>query len=266
MENLPSVNEVTGYGVISNIKFQEMERSALNYFELRKHDNPSFGLYASMVYGFAKNLPYSIDVKQEEFVPASFFNVEPLDVDENPWFKYDDRRTLFNAMRSWGDTFRSSMLIQVCSMFQQMILGNIPSTLNFSENDYVRLGINKLIEDEEYNRMFFEALKTIPTYYAQISRTDDIDARRKVLEDFYNDVCIKIQARKGGFRYVDANGTVISETKPSIYLQPDKDVAMYACFQHYELYDVKSLNIVQEMKDIYLKKLPQQEETKRIRG
>lgn len=46
-----------------------------------------------MVYSFARHLPYSMDIEQPEYVPADFLNMIPHDVEENNWFKYDDRRT-----------------------------------------------------------------------------------------------------------------------------------------------------------------------------
>lgn len=51
------------------------------------YNNPSLSFYTSMVYGFANNLPYSMDIEQPEYVPSDFLNMEPFDVEENNWFK-----------------------------------------------------------------------------------------------------------------------------------------------------------------------------------
>ena len=89
-------------------------------------ENLSLIFYTSMVYGFAKHLPYSLDIEQPEYVPADFYNMEPLDVDINDWFKWDDRRTFFNAMVNGSETFRTGMLLQMCAIFQKMLLGQFP--------------------------------------------------------------------------------------------------------------------------------------------
>ena len=60
--------------------------------------NPSLTFYTSMVYGFAKHLPYSMDIEQPEYVPADFYNMEPSDVETNSYFKWNDRRTFFKSI------------------------------------------------------------------------------------------------------------------------------------------------------------------------
>ena len=75
-----------------------------------------------MVYGFAHKLPFSMDIEQLKYMPADFLNMELFDVDANNWFKYDDRRTFFNAMVNWGDTFKTGMMLQMCSFFSKDVV------------------------------------------------------------------------------------------------------------------------------------------------
>ena len=120
------------------------------------YKNPSVSLYTSMVYSFAKHLPYSMDIEQPEYVPADFLNMMPLDIETNNWFKWEDRRTFFNAMIRWSDTFKTGILLQICNIFQKMILGKFPADFELEEKEYTDLGIDMLTKNEEYNRNFFD--------------------------------------------------------------------------------------------------------------
>ena len=180
--------------------FEKSKKEAFFCNVERQYRNPSFSIFASMVYGFSKNLPYSIDIEQEEYVPADFFNAMPLDVDTNPWFKWDDRRTFFNAMYCWGDTRKTGMLLQICYLLQKLILGEIvlPENAELSDEDFINLGINKITNDEKYNKAFFSVFRNIPLYYHQIVDAPNKDARRKALEDIYHHIFIAISARFAG--------------------------------------------------------------------
>ena len=64
-----------------------------------------------MVYGFAKHLPYSMDIGQPEYVPSDFLDTVPKDADFNNYFKYDDSKTLFRSMISFHETFESGIIL-----------------------------------------------------------------------------------------------------------------------------------------------------------
>lgn len=51
-----------------------------------------------MVYGFANNLPYSIDINQPEYVAADFLNISPYAVESNNRFKNNNGKTFFQVM------------------------------------------------------------------------------------------------------------------------------------------------------------------------
>jgi len=162
--------------------------------------NPTLSLYTSMVYGFANHLPYLMDIEQPEYVPADFLNMVPDDVEENSWFKWEDRRTYFNAMIHWGDTFKSGMLLQICNVFQKMILGQFPTNFILTEENYIGWGIDLITQDQEYNRCFFETLKTLPDWYHKLTSSVNNDERRNILDVMYADIMSKVSARYGSFK------------------------------------------------------------------
>lgn len=194
------------------------------------YKNPTLSLYTSMVYGFANKLPYSMDIEQPEYVPADFLNMVPDDALENDWFKWEDRRTYFKAMTSWGDTFKSGMLLQMCNIFQKMILGQFPTDFALTEENYKNWGIDTMTNDQEYNKCFFETLKSLPDWHKKLLSSVDNDERRNVLDMMYTDIMGKIAARYDSFKEVDTNGNTITEYSGNIPIDPDNDVSMFAYF------------------------------------
>lgn len=79
-------------------------------------------IICSLAYKFAKNLPFSMDIAQEEYAPAEFINVKPYDAEDSRFFKYND--SVYSAMVSWRDTFKSGVLLQICAIFQKMLSMN----------------------------------------------------------------------------------------------------------------------------------------------
>lgn len=221
--------------------------------------NPSASLYTSMVYGFANHLPYSMDIEQPEYVPSDFLNMTPLDVDDNNWFKWEDRRTFFNSLVRWGDTFKTGMLLQMCNVFQKMILGQFPREFELTEEHYTEWGISTMTRDKEYNRCFFETLKLLPTYYKKIVSTLNNDERRKMLDEMYNDIMNKIAARFGGFKETDACGNIIREQKGSVPIRPGSDVQMIVYWDNITFHDGIP-SIIQRIKDEQLKTYHSQKE------
>ena len=78
----------------------------------------------SIVYEFASKLPYSMDYQDKEFVPGIFLNISP--VNSSKWI-FKDHPSLYYKMINWGDTLKSGILLQVCFIFQLMIMGEFPN-------------------------------------------------------------------------------------------------------------------------------------------
>lgn len=189
-----------------------------------EYSNPSLSYYTSMVYGFAKHLPYSMDIMQDEYVPADFFNMVPFD----KFFNWEEEgRNYFNVMTHWGDTFISGMLLQVCFIFQKMLLGEFPNEYEIKEENYTEWKIDAITENEEYNKSFFEILKALPGYYRKVTMAKDNQARRKMLNECYQEMMVKIGARFGGFIETDEKGNVVREEKANILLKPHKDIELF---------------------------------------
>lgn len=214
-----------------------IEKTKNDNDERNNYNNLSLCLYTSMVYGFANHLPYSIDIEQPEYVPADFLNMLPNDVEENWWFKYEDRRTYFNALVNWGDTFKTGILLQVCNIFQKMILNQIPSDFVITEENYVSWGIDLITNNKEYNRHFFETLKSLPYWYKKLFSSTNNEKRRCILDMMYPDIINKLAGRYDTFKEIDTNGNIIRESNGSIPIRPSKDISMLVYWDYVTYYD-----------------------------
>lgn len=246
--------------VVSNIKMEEfLSNNSMNelkelYTRIKEYKNPSVTIIASMVYGFAFHLPYSMDIEQEEYVPGDFLNIEPVDVNENIWFKWSDRRTYYNTMLN-GDAHKSGILLQVCYIFQQMLLGNI-STCEITEKNFEKLA--NISQDDEYRGNFFEVLKRLPLYYQKVVSSKDNEERRHNLEEVYSEIEKNIGMRVGSFRRseVDINGKVYvkEEYKPTILYPAWRDVELPIYFDRHTFFDGLELNLNKVIKAEQLEK------------
>lgn len=218
---------------------KKYEEDWINEYKTTRYSsrNPSLTFYTSMVFGFAKHLPYSMDIEQPEYVPADFYNMEPFDVDTNNYFKWDDRRTFFNSMVNWGDTFRTGMLLQMCTIFQKMLLGQFPNDFELKDSDFEDWGIDAMTKDIDYNRKFFETLKALPKYYQMVVNAPTNVERRKCLDEMYEEIMQRISARYGGFRESDANGNIIKDFPGTIPIRPAEDVKMKVYWEQVTYYD-----------------------------
>ena len=229
-------------------------REVLNDFNKREmYNNPSLSLYTSMVYAFAKHLPYSMDIEQPEYVPADFLDMTPHDVDENIWFKWENRRTFFNSLIRWPDTRRTGLILKMCFLFQKMILGEFPVNFKLKEEDYVNMGIDVMTDDFEYNRAFFETLKSLPDHYKKLNSSTDNSKRRKVLEEMYENIINTMTARYGSLRITDEHGNVVRESKGVAPIRPHSDIVMLV-YWDYVTYHDGIPSIIEKIKEEQLKK------------
>lgn len=213
--------------------------SATNSDEI-KNEIAKFGLdncisedevLCSLVYDFAKKLPYSMDYMDSDFVPGIFLNIAPL----NPkTYIYKYNSSLYDKMINWGDTLKSGILLQVCFIFQTMLMQQIPSNYQLSDDDYYNLGINNMTSDEEYNCYLFEMLKLLPEYCARVNSNESADDRRKVLDEVYAIMFQRVGQKVGGFRRTSVKDDVISvqDYKPTIGLFPHRDLDMLYYFNN----------------------------------
>lgn len=186
----------------------------------------------SMVYDFAKKLPYSMDIQQDEYVPADFLNMTPYDFQSDKFFKWEDSRTVYKAMTSWGDTFKSGILLQVCAVFQKMLSEQFPSTYSLNDDDFYLWGIDSMTSNSEYNKRFFETLKSLPAYYKRVLSAKTNEERRGALAEIYGEIENGIVNKIGGFRETDSSGKIVREAKPTIACVPSSDLKMLYYFRN----------------------------------
>lgn len=145
-------------------------------------------VYASMVYAFTKNLPYSMDPHQEEYVPAEFLNLPKMKSNDEYWFGYDEKDTIYGDLFSWRDTKKTAGLLQIYYIFQMMLTGNFPHEFHIDKNNKESLSIFNILATEEYIDILVNILNDLPTYYNELTAIRNIEERREYLEKIYKNI------------------------------------------------------------------------------
>lgn len=214
--------------MLSIIKNDEVRNELKQFGEKNKISDDE--VICSIVYEFASKLPYSMDYMDKDFVPGIFLNLRP----ENPskWI-FKKYSSLYNKMIDWGDTKKSGILLQVCNIFQAMLMGQFPSNYQLTKEDFHTLGIEQMTSDDEYNRRFFEILKLLPQYCSKLNSTQNPNERRKILDEIYAIIKYGIGSKIGGFRRTTMDGDIVSvQRHEGIALSPHKDLEMLYHFEY----------------------------------
>lgn len=236
---------------------KDIIKQELDSYILNNGENEE-SIICSLVYKFAKKLPYSMDYLDENFIPGDFLNVIPTQKN-NAIFKYYDN--IYGQMIGWGDSLKSGVLLQVCAIFQKMLCGNIPHDYELKDDDYINLGINNMTSNQEYNYRLFELLKKLPEYYNRVNTSSNQEERRNTLDEIYTLMKNQVGQKIGGFRQTEVNGDVVSvkEVKATTNWEPYRDLEMIYCFSNIDGYGMdcsELINKIIEMSNIpnnYLK-------------
>lgn len=214
--------------ILNLINTEEIKNELKQFGE--KHQISDDEVICSIVYEFASKLPYSMDYMDKDFVPGQFLNIAPTN--PSKWI-FKDYNSLYHKMINWGDTKKSGILLQICNIFQAMLMGQFPSNYQLTEEDFYNLGIDQMTSDNEYNQFLFETINLLPQYCMEVNSTQNLDERRKILDDIYMVILDRVGQKIGGFRRTSVNGDIISveERKATIRLFPHRDLDMLYYFQ-----------------------------------
>lgn len=147
-------------------------------------------------------------------------------------------------MINWGDTKKSGILLQICNVFQAMLIGQFPRNYQLTAESFHNLGIDQMTSDNEYNQFLFETINLLPQYCIEVNSAKTLDERRKTLDDIYMVILDRVGQKIGDFRRTSIAGDIISiqEHKATIRLFPHRDLDMLYYFEGIRFdFDVRNL-------------------------
>lgn len=152
--------------------------------------DPTSSFYLSMVAAFVKKLPYSIDKEQnDDYVPGLFFNKLPIVKNDFSFFRFPQNQNIYAAMTNClGAIPIAGIIIQICTIFQRMILGELPPDYDSIKREFQELDNTNIYS--KYQEKINNLLWTVVCYY-NILCISDAEERRSILEQFYNEVDAK---------------------------------------------------------------------------
>lgn len=202
----------------------------------------------AMTYKFAKKLPYSMDYKDEDYVPGDFLNFTSS-IKRNSIFKYHNN--IYSKMVDWSDSFKSGILLQICLIFQKMLMNEFPNDYILSEEDYYNWEINNMTSNETYNHCFFEILKELPDYYKKVNDAWDQTGRREILDEIYQNIKNKIGQKVGGYKKTEVDGNIekVTESPATVNMAPYRDLEMVYYFANIDCYDTNCSPLIDDLKN-----------------
>jgi len=225
-----------------------VKTSEISNLMLRDEKNED-DVICSMVYKFAKNLPYSMDYLDEDFILGDFINYIPSNSNK---YLFKDYGSIYNKMINWSDTLVSGIQLQICNIFQKILLSNLPDNYNLSDEDYYNYGFDNLTSMEHYNKTIFNFLRILPYYCALVNSSDCVEDRRKKLDEVYGYIW---QVTNNVIK--KSNDVVIS--KDVIILgkvveynhrwKPSQDLEMMFYFERIENYNLDCSVLINYIKD-----------------
>ena len=233
--------------LLSTVKNDIIKKELENYI-LNNNENEE-NIICSLVYKFARKLPYSMDYLDENFIPGDFLNVTPTQKN-NRIFKYYNN--IYGQMIDWGDSLKSGVLLQVCVIFQKMLCGIVPHDYELKDEDFSNLGISNMTSNQEYNYNLFETLKKLPEYYTIVNASSNIEDRRKALDEIYLLMKNQIGQKVGGMRRTEVNGSIIKiqESKAITNWSPYRDLEMLYCFSNIDGYGMDCSELINKIMEI----------------
>ena len=203
----------------------------------------------SMVYKFAKNLPYSMDYLDEEFILGDFINYIPSNSNK---YLFKDYSNIYNKMINWSDTLVSGIQLQVCNIFQKMLLSNMSDNYNLSEEDYYNYGFDKLTSMEQYNKTIFNFFRMLPYYCTLVNSSDSVEERRNKLDEVYGYIWQVTNHVIKKSKDVVISKDVIILGKVVEYnhrWKPSQDLEMMFHFERIENYNLDCSTLINYIKD-----------------
>jgi hypothetical protein len=92
---------------------------------------------------------------------------------------------VYNKMIQWNDTIVNGVKLQLCNIFQKMLMTENVDRYQLEEIDFYTYGFDKLTGMDIYNRNVFRLLVYLPKYCVLVRNATSLEERRKVLEDVY---------------------------------------------------------------------------------
>ena len=201
-----------------------------------------------MVYEFASKLPYSMDYMDPDFVPGDFLNMRP----ENPKKRiFIDHGNLYNKLVSWSDTIVNGVKLQVCTIFQKMLMTEDTERYQLEEIDFYTYGFDKLTCMDIYNRNIFNLLVGLPKFCVLVRNAQTPEERRNVLKQVYeviDRVASYVEYTKTTNEVI-TEGVEVVDTSVVQFVHgwsPKQDLEMMYHFNYLDVWNVDIRPLLQE--------------------
>ena len=203
-----------------------------------------------LVYAFARKLPYSMDYADPDFVLGNFINFIPDDPKKNLFVEYG---CIYNKMINWGDTIVNGVKLQICNIFQQMLMTEEVDRYQLEEVDFYTYGFDKLTSMDIYNQNIFKLLSDLPKYCVLVRNASTQEERRTILKSVY-EVIDKVTSyveyhKRNKIDMVDGVEVLKEDVTKFVHRwSPAQDLEMLFHFNYLNVFDLNVTPILDSCK------------------
>ena len=203
-----------------------------------------------MVYEFASKLPYSMDYMDPDFVPGDFLNMRP----ENPKKSiFVDHGNLYNKLVRLSDTIVNGVKLQVCTIFQKMLMTEDTDRYQLEEIDFYTYGFDKLTGMDIYNKNIFNLLVGLPKFCVLVRNAQTPEERREVLKQVYeviDRVASYVEYTKTTNEVI-TDGIEVVDTSVVQFVHrwsPQQDLEMMYHFNYMDIWNINIRPLLNELR------------------
>ncbi len=169
-----------------NFKESELVRDLSNRYKNNLNYDPTSSFYISIISSFVEDFPYSMDPMQKDsYIPlALFYNKKPSIINQRSFFRYSDSKTLYKALTSNYSLTSTGVAIQLCAIFQRVLLGEIEPTEKAMLDEFLALDCTDTYK-RDYNDTIHGIINIMVSEFGNITDAKTMEERRSSLDKIY---------------------------------------------------------------------------------
>ena len=154
------------------------------------NEDPTSSFYLSLIASFtnSRNFPDSMDpMQKDKYVPlALFYNKKPSIINQRSFFKDSEYDTLYKRFTN-GYLVSEGVAIQLCTIFQRVLLGEIEPTETAMLDEFILLDCTNTYKRGKKD-IVDRIINVMISNYGNIENAETLEERRAALSEIYTQV------------------------------------------------------------------------------
>ena len=164
-----------------------------------------------------------------------------------------DHGNVYNKLVSWSDTIVNGVKLQVCTIFQKMLMTEDTDRYQLEEIDFYTYGFDKLTGMDIYNKNIFNLLVGLPKFCVLVRNAQTPEERREVLKQVYeviDRVASYVEYTKTTNEVI-TDGIEVVDTSVVQFVHgwsPQQDLEMMYHFNYMDIWNINIRPLLNELR------------------